>query len=119
MAYGNRRRGVNRSVVADCSTRVVTGGRTRQFVARSPQCRTAGLPSAGDVGDRQLVARITRDHDLEAASLCRVRVRRRVCSDPAHYFENNVQQGIGLIDELRLAGVRARVLSTCATLWRA
>jgi UDP-glucose 4-epimerase len=37
-------------------------------------------------------------------------------SDPALYFENNVQQGIGLIDELRLAGVRRIVLSSsCAT----
>lgn len=71
----------------------------------------------GDIGDRQIVATIAREHELEAclhfAALACVG---ESVSDPARYFENNVQQGIGLIDELRLAGVRRIVFSsTCAT----
>ena len=56
---------------------------------------------AGDVGDRRLVARITRDHDLEAClHFAAFAYVGESVSDPANYFENNVQQGIGLIDEL-------------------
>jgi UDP-glucose 4-epimerase len=36
-------------------------------------------------------------------------------SDPARYFENNVQQGIRLIEELRQAGVRRVVFSSSCT----
>lgn len=72
---------------------------------------------AGDIGDRQLVARIARDHDLEAClHFAAFAYVGESVSDPGRYFENNVQQGIGLIDELRLAGVRRIVFSsTCAT----
>jgi UDP-glucose 4-epimerase len=71
----------------------------------------------GDVGDRGMVARIGRDHDLEAClHFAAFAYVGESVSDPARYFENNVRQGIGLIDELRLAGVRRIVFSSsCAT----
>ena len=72
---------------------------------------------AGDIGDRRIVAGIARDHDLEAClHFAAFAYVGESVSEPARYFENNVQQGIGLIDGLRLAGVRRIVFSsTCAT----
>ena len=71
----------------------------------------------GRVGDRDLVARIAREHSLEAcihfAALAYVG---ESVSDPAVYFENNVAQGIALFGALCEAGVRRVVFSsTCAT----
>jgi UDP-glucose 4-epimerase len=71
---------------------------------------------AGDVGDRQLVAKIARDHKLEAClHFAAFAYVGESVSDPACYFENNVQQGIRLIEELRLAGVRRMVFSSSCT----
>lgn len=71
----------------------------------------------GDVGDRQLVAQIAQQHRIEAClHFAAFAYVGESVSDPALYFVNNVQQGIGLIDELHLAGVRQIVFSsTCAT----
>jgi UDP-glucose 4-epimerase len=71
----------------------------------------------GNIGDRELVARIAREHDLEAcihfAALAYVG---ESVLDPARYFTNNVEQGIALLDALRKADVRRVVFSsTCAT----
>ena len=71
----------------------------------------------GSVGDRSLVARISKDHDIEAcihfAALAYVG---ESVTEPAHYFGNNVEQGIALLDALLKAGVRRMVFSsTCAT----
>lgn len=71
----------------------------------------------GDIGDRALVKRITSEHQIEAcihfAALAYVG---ESVSDPAHYFRNNVEQGIALLDSLREAGVKFLVFSsTCAT----
>src|SRR2546427_11513544 len=68
---------------------------------------------AGGVGDREMVARIARDHDLGAglpfAALADVG---EAGTEPARYFGNNVQQSVRLIGELRLAGVRRVVFSS-------
>jgi UDP-glucose 4-epimerase len=71
----------------------------------------------GDIGDRQLVASIAQQHQIEAClHFAAFAYVGESVSDPARYFENNVQQGIGLIDELRLAGVHRVVFSSsCAT----
>ena len=71
----------------------------------------------GDVGDRQLVAKIAQQHRLEAClHFAAFAYVGESVSEPALYFVNNVQQGIGLIDELHHAGVRQIVFSsTCAT----
>jgi UDP-glucose 4-epimerase len=71
----------------------------------------------GRVGDRTLVAGIAAGHRIEAcvhfAALAYVG---ESVLEPARYFENNVEQGIALMDALRQAGVRLMVFSsTCAT----
>jgi len=71
----------------------------------------------GQVGDRTLLARIMSEHKIEAcvhfAALAYVG---ESVSEPAKYFENNVAQGIALLDILVSAGVRRLVFSsTCAT----
>lgn len=72
----------------------------------------------GKTGDRELVARIAREHDLEAcihfAAL--IEVGESVL-DPAKYFENNVGHGMALIDELVRAGVRRFVFSSTAAVY--
>jgi UDP-glucose 4-epimerase len=71
----------------------------------------------GDIGDRQLVAQIAQQHSLEACvHLAAFAYVGESATEPGLYFVNNVQQGIGLIDELRQAGVRRIVFSSsCAT----
>jgi UDP-glucose 4-epimerase len=71
----------------------------------------------GNVGDRQLVTRIAREHDIEAcihfAALAYVG---ESVIEPARYFRNNVEYGIALLDALLESGVRRIVFSsTCAT----
>src|SRR6266446_4130641 len=71
----------------------------------------------GDIGDRELIARIASEHKIEAcihfAALAYVG---ESVIDPARYFVNNVEQGIALLDALLKAGVRRLVFSsTCAT----
>lgn len=71
----------------------------------------------GRTGDRELVARLCREHPVEAcihfAALAYVG---ESVSDPKRYYENNVEQGIALLDALLVAGVRRFVFSsTCAT----
>jgi UDP-glucose 4-epimerase len=72
----------------------------------------------GKIGDRELVARIAREHTLEScihfAAL--IEVGESVL-DPARYFENNVGQGIGLIGALVQAGVRRLVFSSTAAVY--
>jgi UDP-glucose 4-epimerase len=71
----------------------------------------------GKIGDSDLIEQIARDHDLEScihfAALAYVG---ESVNDPARYFDNNVKQGITLVDGLLKAGVRRFVFSsTCAT----
>ena len=71
----------------------------------------------GRVGDRALVARIAMEHKIEAcvhfAALAYVG---ESVLEPAKYFENNVEQGIAMMEALRKAGVQLIVFSsTCAT----
>lgn len=69
----------------------------------------------GKIGDRELVARIAREHSLEScihfAAL--IEVGESVL-DPARYFENNVGQGIALVGGLVQAGMRRIVFSSTA-----
>ena len=71
----------------------------------------------GRIGDRELVKRICKEHDVEAcvhfAALAYVG---ESVTDPKKYFENNVEQGIGLLGALLESGVRGFIFSsTCAT----
>ncbi|HEY9282139.1 MAG TPA: UDP-glucose 4-epimerase GalE, partial [Pyrinomonadaceae bacterium] len=78
----------------------------------------AGVPFyEGRVGDRELVARVCREHGVEScvhfAALAYVG---ESVAEPARYFENNVAQGVALLDALLSCGVRRLVFSsTCAT----
>jgi UDP-glucose 4-epimerase len=79
----------------------------------------AGIPLyQGKTGDRELVARIAREHTLDScihfAAL--IEVGESVL-DPAKYFENNVGHGIALIGELIRAGVRHFVFSSTAAVY--
>jgi UDP-glucose 4-epimerase len=79
----------------------------------------AGIPLyLGKIGDRELVARIAREHALEScihfAAL--IEVGESVL-DPAKYFENNVGHGLALIGELVRAGVRRLVFSSTAAVY--
>lgn len=71
----------------------------------------------GNIADRDLVARIAREHKVEAcihfAALAYVG---ESVTEPARYFENNVGQGIALLGALLEAKVSSVVFSsTCAT----
>jgi UDP-glucose 4-epimerase len=71
----------------------------------------------GKAGDIDLLARIAKEHKLEAcihfAALASVG---ESVAEPAKYFENNVEQGIELMGFLIRTGVRVVVFSsTCAT----
>jgi UDP-glucose 4-epimerase len=72
----------------------------------------------GKVGDRELVARIAREHDLEScihfAALIEVG---ESVKDPAKYFENNVAQGIAFLGALVQEGVRRIVFSSTAAIY--
>lgn len=71
----------------------------------------------GNVGDRELVARIAHEHEIEACiHFAAFAYVGESVSEPARYFENNVAQGIALLDALLKAGVQCLVFSsTCAT----
>jgi UDP-glucose 4-epimerase len=72
----------------------------------------------GKIGDRELLARIAREHRLEScihfAAL--IEVGESVLN-PAKYYENNVAQGIALISGLVQAGVRYVVFSSTAAIY--
>jgi UDP-glucose 4-epimerase len=71
----------------------------------------------GNVGDTGLVQQIIEKHDVDACiHFAAVAYVGESVTRPAHYFENNVEQGIRLFDALLKAGVRHLVFSsTCAT----
>src|SRR5260370_19175942 len=70
----------------------------------------------GDIGDRQLLGRIAGKHDLDAClHFAAFAYVGESVSDPGLYFQNNLQQGIALIDELKQAGVRRIVFSSSCT----
>jgi UDP-glucose 4-epimerase len=71
----------------------------------------------GNVGDRELVAKIARAHPLEAcvhfAALAYVG---ESIDEPERYYSNNVEQGTALLESLQQAGVSRFVFSSsCAT----
>jgi len=71
----------------------------------------------GNIGDSALVREITRSHNIEACiHFAAFAYVGESVGEPASYFENNVAQGIKLLDALLKANVRNVVFSsTCAT----
>jgi len=77
-----------------------------------------GLPFyEGNVGDHELVTRIAREHNIDACiHFAAFAYVGESVSQPALYYENNLEQGIRLLGALIAAGVRRVVFSsTCAT----
>jgi UDP-glucose 4-epimerase len=72
----------------------------------------------GKIADRDLVARIAREHALESCIhfAAMIEVGESVL-DPAKYFENNVSQGIAFAGELVQAGVKRLVFSSTAAIY--
>ena len=70
----------------------------------------------GEVGDRELVARIAREHELESSiHFAAFAYVGESVTEPARYFENNLAQGVALLGALLKAGLRRVVFSsTCA-----
>jgi UDP-glucose 4-epimerase len=71
----------------------------------------------GNVGDQGLLRRITDAHDIEACiHFAAIAYVGESVAEPARYFENNVAQGISLLDALLRAKVKRLVFSsTCAS----
>lgn len=71
----------------------------------------------GDIGDRALVLRIAQEHGVEACiHFAAFAYVGESVQKPARYFDNNVAQGMGLLDALVEANVKRVVFSsTCAT----
>ncbi|HYE66507.1 MAG TPA: UDP-glucose 4-epimerase GalE, partial [Pyrinomonadaceae bacterium] len=71
----------------------------------------------GDVGDRRLVSRIAREQQIQSCiHFAAFAYVGESVTDPAVYFQNNVEQGIALVGALLEAGVKRVVFSsTCAT----
>ena len=71
----------------------------------------------GNIGDRDLVIRIAREHSIDACiHFAAYAYVGESVTEPARYFENNVEQGNSLLGALLEVGVRRVVFSsTCAT----
>lgn len=71
----------------------------------------------GDAGDRELVARIVREHNIDSCiHFAAFAYVGESVTQPSLYYENNVEQGIRLLGALIATGVRRFVFSsTCAT----
>jgi UDP-glucose 4-epimerase len=71
----------------------------------------------GNVGDRGLLTRITKAHEIESCiHFAAFAYVGESVQEPRKYFENNVEQGIALFGSLLQAGVLRVVLSSsCAT----
>jgi len=71
----------------------------------------------GRTGDKELVKQICREHDVESCiHFAAFAYVGESVVEPRLYFENNVEQGVGLVDALIDSGVRRFVFSsTCAT----
>jgi len=71
----------------------------------------------GDIGDGALVRKIARAHNIEACiHFAAFAYVGESVTEPAGYFENNVAQGIKMLDALMAENVRRLVFSsTCAT----
>ncbi len=83
--------------------------------------RAAVAPSVpfyeGNIGDRELVTRVASEHNIDACiHFAAFAYVGESVSQPALYYDNNLEQGIRLLGALVSAGVRRVVFSsTCAT----
>jgi UDP-glucose 4-epimerase len=72
----------------------------------------------GKAGDRELVARIAKEHPIESCiHFAALTFVGESVENPAMYFENNVEQGVALFGALERAGIRRVVLSSTAAVY--
>ena len=79
----------------------------------------AGIPFyQGSAGDRNLLAQVVKEHGIDSCMhfAASAFVAESV-EKPALYFENNVQQGISLLNALVDAGVRRFIFSSSCTVY--
>src|SRR5215813_12995053 len=71
----------------------------------------------GSIGDKELVARIVSDHDIDACMhFSAYAYVGESVAEPAKYFQNNFVDTLHLLDTLREGGINRFVFSsTCAT----
>ena len=73
---------------------------------------------AGGVGDRTLVEKILREHEIDAVLHCAgFSLVAESMAQPELYFDANVRDGIALLDTLHAAGVRRVVFSSSASVY--
>jgi UDP-glucose 4-epimerase len=70
----------------------------------------------GNVGNRKLIGQIAADHDLEAClHFAAYAYVGESVQDPAKYYANNLEMGLGLLDGLLAVGVKKVVFSSSCT----
>ncbi|GAA1475036.1 UDP-glucose 4-epimerase GalE [Corynebacterium felinum] len=74
----------------------------------------------GQVGDRELLRKILAENDIEAIIHCAAKiVVPESTQQPLSYYENNISQGIVLLEEAIAAGVKAFVFSSSGSIYSA
>ena len=74
----------------------------------------------GDIGDRGLVERTVREHEIDAVLHCAgYSLVGESMTKPEQYFANNVVAGVALLDAIRATGVRRMVFSSSAAVYGA
>ena len=75
---------------------------------------------SGDIGDRDLVERTLREHDIDAVLHCAgFSLVGESVQQPQRYFDNNVVGGISFLDALQAAQIRRVVFSSSAAVYGA
>lgn len=103
-------------------TLVAAGHQVTVYDNLSTGHRSAILDGArlvrGDIGDEARLARIMREHKVEAVLHCAARsVVGESMTDPGLYYRTNVAGGISLLEAMRSAGVNRLVYSSSAAVY--
>ena len=90
---------------------------TRRFIPRpcSDRTRRRAILHQGKVGDRTLVRHILATHYIDAfIHFAALTYLGESVNEPLHYYENNANQSLALLQELVTGGVRQIVFSSTA-----
>ena len=82
------------------------------------QAVLAGKFIQGDIGEKELVKRIIKEERIEAAiHLCAYSLVGESVTEPAKYFQNNISNGLMLLEALRESNVTKFVFSSSAAVY--
>ncbi len=88
------------------------------LVKGHPEAVLTGKFIKGDVGDRELITKIVTEEKIEAAvHLCAYSLVGESVGNPGKYFENNIGNGLVLLDTLVNSGVKKFVFSSTAAVY--